>query len=131
MPKRWPRIRPYRSRGRPPKHQEKGLELTKQMLHDLKHRFNTDVESLIAFAEQGNRDLLSTNRMKLKRDLLKYGGEMEKIAMRLGTKAVRYTRTFLDSLNEILHTESLWLDREKTQNFYKAVEQLESFLRAA
>lgn len=131
MPKQWPRMRPLRPRGRPRKNAPSTLTLTAQQLRDLKHRMSSEVESLLVLAEQGNQELLHNRRLKLKSDLLKYGPEMEKIASKINIRAVRAVRTFLDSVDEIVHAEAFWLDREKQNAFINASKSLESFLLAA
>jgi hypothetical protein len=131
MPKHWPRMRPYRKRGRPRKYPPKGLSLNKQMLQDLKHHLSTDAQGVLAFMEEGNQPLANEKRLKLKSNLLKYREEIEKTALHLGTKEIRAVRAFLDSLEAIAHSESFWLDREVATAFYEASEKLEAILQAA
>src|SRR5579864_5378244 len=121
------RMKPYHPRRR----RSKNPEVQKQALRDLEHRLASSVGALLLLAEQGNTQQFNTEKLKVRSDILKHSGEMQKLALNLGERYTTAVKTFLDSIDTIVQTEAQWLDQDKIRHFYQATQALEKTIVAA
>lgn len=126
MARRLRRMKAYRPRRR-----AKGIELYKQTLSDLKHRISSDIGSLIVLYGEGNSTQITEAQQRAKSDFLKHALEMQKIAQKMGERFLRAVRDYLDSVDTIVHSNSVWLDEAKISHCYSMTEKLEKELKAA
>jgi hypothetical protein len=124
-----PRLR--RMKTYHPRRRTKSLDLDKQSLHDLKHKINADVDSLIILFEEGNIDQIASAQQKAKGDLLKYAFEMQKLAQKMGDRYARAVRDYLESVDKIIHSNSEWLDEAKINHCYTTMQRLEKEISTA
>lgn len=104
------------------------LDLCKQALNDLKHKISADVGALIVLYEEGNQKQITEAQQKAKSDFLKHSAEMRKLAQKMGDRFVRAVRDYLDSIDVIVHSPSVWLDEAKIRHCYSMTEKLEKEL---
>jgi hypothetical protein len=114
-----------------PRRRIKGLDLHKQSLHDLQHRISADIGCLIVLCEEGNAHQISSAQQNARSGFLKHATEMEKIAQKMGDRYLRAVRDYLDSIDIIVHSDSVWLDEAKIRNCYTMTERLEKEISAA
>jgi len=107
------RMKPYHPRRR-----GKRIDSHKQALHDLKHRLSSDIGSFIVLLKQGDQQQIVQAQQKAKSDYLKHSMDMQKIAQQMGEKYVKIVREYLDSIDQIIYTTSLWIDDAKVRNCY-------------
>ena len=120
------KMKPYHPRRR-----SKGINSNKQALHDLKHKLSADVGSFIVLLKQGNEVQIVQAQQKAKSDFLKHSMDMQKIAQQMGEKYVKVVREYLDSIDELVHTTSLWMDESKIHHCFQMSEKFDKEISAA
>jgi hypothetical protein len=120
MGKRLRKMKSYTPRKRRTK-----SEINKQELHDLAHKLNSEVGSLIVFIEEKNLSQIPAAQQKAKSCLLKHSDEMKKIAEKIGERTAKAVREYLDSVDLIIHSSSPWVDDSKIRHCFKMGENLE------
>jgi hypothetical protein len=116
---------------RPRKRRMKSLDLNRQTLQDLKHKISGDIGSLVVLIKEGDMAKILSAQQKAKTDFLKYSGEMQKIAEKMGERYMRAVRDYLDSVDTIVHSNASWIDDEKVKHCYTMTQKLEKELTAA
>lgn len=107
-----------------------GLNAEKQVLKDLKHKISADVGTLIVFIEEGNIAKIEIAQQKAKTDLMKHSTEMQKIAEKMGDLYIQAVRSYLDSVDRIVHSGTTWIDEAKIRHCHKMSENLEKAIAA-
>jgi PHP family Zn ribbon phosphoesterase len=124
-----PRLRKMKSYH--PRRRTRGKSIHTQAIHDIKHRLSSDVGTLITMLKDGNNDQITEAQLKVKSDFLKHSEEMQQIAQKMGGKYVKVVREYLDSIDNIVHTGTTWVDDSKIRECYVASEKLDRELEAA
>jgi len=114
-----------------PRRRTRGKELHKQAIHDIKHRISSDINSFLILLKEGNTTQITDAQTRAKTDYLKLSEEMRHIAARMGPKYVRAVRTYLDSVDAIVHTSKQWIDDAAMKQCFVTGEQLDRELAAA
>jgi hypothetical protein len=103
--------------------------IDKQKLTDLQRKMSINVGTLLVLIEEGTPEQVAMTGQTTKMDLLKYGPEMIKTAQTMGEPYTEAVENYLDSIDQIAHTATGWIDEEKISNCYVATDELESLLR--
>jgi hypothetical protein len=127
MAPRLRRMKPYHPRRK----RSKGLGVQKQALHDLKHKISSDVGSLLVLIKEGNAAQIAAAQQKTKVDYLKHAEEMQVIAQKMGGRYAQAVRDYLDSVDNIVHTQASWIDDAKIRHCHTMTEKLEKELSVA
>ena len=114
-----------------PRRRTRGKELHKQAIHDIKHRISSDVNSYLILLKEGNATQITDAQIRAKTDFLKLSEEMQHIATKMGPKYVRAVRSYLDSVDAVVHTSKEWIDDATMSVCYKRSEELDRELSAA
>ncbi len=117
---------PYR-----PRRKNKGIQAQKMALHDIKHRLSSDVGSLLVLIKEGQQEQIATAQQKAKNDFIKHSSEMQKIAQKMGEHYVKLVRDYLNSVDEIVHARSAWIDDAKIRHCHSMSEKLDKEISAA
>jgi hypothetical protein len=115
----------------PRKKRFKNFSLQKQTLHDLTHKINSDVGTLIVLIKEGNAEQISAAQQKAKNDFIKYAEEMQKLAQKMGNHFAQIVRAYLDSVDSIVHTQTTWIDDAKIRHCQLMSSKLEKELAVA
>jgi hypothetical protein len=114
-----------------PRRRTRGKSLHTQAIHDIKHRLSSDIGTFITFLKEGNTEQISQAQQKAKTDFLKHSEEMQQIAQKMGGKYIKAVREYLDSVDNIVHTSSTWVDDATIRQCFVASEKLDRELAAA
>lgn len=102
--------------------------IEKQKLSDLEHLVSMDAGTFLVLLEEGTAQQVDLSKQKAKTTLLKYAPEMVKIAQELGGLFPKVVEDFLNSVDEIVHTATGWIDTAKIKECYKSTQKLEKAL---
>ena len=90
-----------------------------------------EVSTLLLLCEEGSEQQIQAAKLKAKSGFLKYSDEMQQIAQQMGDRYVQAVRDFLSSVDEIVHSDTNWIDEAKVRNCYSMTQKLEKELGAA
>lgn len=121
-------IKPRRMKKYTPRRRKHSKDLQKQQLIDFEHLLNMDLGSFLILAEEGTEKQVQQAKIKMRSHFLKYSGEMEKIARDVGGNHYELVRTYLQSLNRIVHDGSNQVDPAPVKEHYKISENLHRLL---
>lgn len=107
--------------------QKKGV-LEKQMLNDLEKRISLNVGSFLVLTEEGEPTQIALAHQKAKSELIKFGPEMHKIAEKIGGTLPQMVDDYLESVDNLLHSGSGWIDEETISRCFHTTQKLESEL---
>jgi hypothetical protein len=114
-----------------PRNRTRGSSLVRQALHDMQHVLSRDIGELLVLAKEGAKGQISDAQHKAKSTFLKTAPEMSKEASKLGDLYVTSVREYLNSIDEIIHSNPLTLDPATISRCYATTAQLEKQLKAA
>jgi hypothetical protein len=111
-----------------PRRKRHSTELKRQLLSDLEHRVNMDIGRFLVLNEEGPATEVEPARIKVRSDLMKYGRDMQKLALEIGGEFPEAVDNFIKGVDSIIHNSGEALDQAKIHQLYKATEHLESKL---
>lgn len=103
--------------------------LEKQKLLDLQRKMSMNLGALLVLIEEGTPEQIAMTSQTTKMDLLKYGPEMLKVSEKLGNPYAQAVENYLDSIDQIAHSASGWIDEAKIAHCYNMTEDLENIIR--
>lgn len=124
-----PRLRKMKSYH--PRRRTRGKSIHTQAIHDIKHRLSSDLGTLITLLKEGSQEQIVQAQAKVKSDFQKHAEEMQQIAQRMGGKYIKVVREYLDSVDNIVHISTEWVDDAKIHECFIASEKLDRELEAA
>lgn len=110
---------------------KRGSGLVKQALHDMQHVMSRDIGELLVLAKEGAKEQISAAQHRAKSTFLKTAPEMSKEASKLGNLYVTRVREYLDSIDEVIHSNPFTLDPATISRCYTTAAQLEKQLQVA
>ncbi len=99
--------------------------IEKQKLADLQRRMSMNLGTLLVLFEEGSPEQIAMANQKAKMDLLKYGPEMLKLSQTMGMTYARIVEDYLDSIDQIVHSASGWVDEGKITHCYHMIQEIE------
>lgn len=114
-----------------PRRRTRGKSIYTQAIHDIKHRLNAEVGTLLTLLKDGTEEQILQAQQKAKSDFLKHAEEMQQIAQKMGGKYSKAVREYLKTVDTLVHTGTKWVDEAKIRNCYLADEKLDRELGAA
>ncbi len=121
-----------RMRAYHPRRRVKNLDLLKQALHDIKHKINSTVGSLVVLMDEGSTAQITQAQLKARTEFMKHSEEMQQLAKRMGDKYIKAVQDFLSSVDRIVHSSAPWIDLDaaKIRDCHLMSERLERELAA-
>ncbi len=98
--------------------------LIKQQIADLEHKFSIDIGSLLVLTAEGTQEQVVLANQKTRRDLLKFGPDMQKLAEDAGGSLPKVVNEYLDSVDAIVHSATGWIDEARVAHCYNATQRL-------
>ncbi len=108
-----------------------GKKTVKQELADLEHRISLEFGRFLVLMDEGSPADAALAKQTAKSGLLKYGPDMQRLANQLGGKIPEYVQEFLESLDVILHTQTMTIDPAKITACFKKARDLEHAIKKA
>jgi hypothetical protein len=111
--------------------QSKNIEsgaLLKQKMADIEHRMSLDVGALLVLISEGTPQQVILANQRTKSDLIKFGPDMQKIALEMGGKIPKIVDDYLDSIDSIVHSATGWIDEAKIVHCYNMTQKLQKEL---
>ena len=97
----------------------------KQQLYDMEHRISMQLGNFLVLIEEGTPTQITYAKQRATSELLKIGPDMEKIAQEVGGKIPLFVHDFLDSVDNILHSASGFVDEAKIARCFNSTQKLE------
>ncbi len=107
-----------------PKKGNAPTELVKQQIADIEHKLSIDIGSLLVLMAEGTQEQVVLANQKTKRDLIKFGPDMQKLATQAGGQLPKVVDEYLDSIDGIVHSASGWVDEAKVAHCYNLTQKL-------
>ncbi|MBI2743341.1 MAG: hypothetical protein HYX48_05435 [Chlamydiales bacterium] len=99
-----------------------------QQIGDLEHKFSIDIGSLLVLMVEGSQEQVTLANQKAKRDLIKFGPEMQKLAEQAGGSFPEVVEEYLNSVDAVVHSASGWIDEAKISHCYNMTQKLKQEL---
>lgn len=100
-------------------------ENLKTELHDLERRISMRVGQFLILVEEGSHIQIIESQQKAISEVLKIGGDMEKLAEQIGGSFPLFVHEFLDKIDILLHTAPNYIDAAKITQCFNATQKLE------
>src|ERR1700722_3574771 len=99
-------------------------ELIKQQIADLEHKLSIDIGSLLVLMAEGTQEQVVLANQKTKRDLIKFGPDMQKLAEQAGGVLPKVVDEYLNSVDSIVHSATGWVDEARVAHCYNVTQKL-------
>jgi len=103
-------IKPRHMKKYTPRRRKSNHNILKQQIKDFEHLLDMDLSSFLILSEEGTKKQVEQARLKMRRDLLKYGSDMESVARNIGEGFPEVVRNYVKSLMKIIQNSSGEID---------------------
>lgn len=113
-----------------PSNQEiSSADLVRQKITNLEHQISMDVSALLVLLSEGSQEQMTLANQKAKRDLIKFGPDMQKLAIEAGGNMPKIVEDYLDSVDSIVHSATGWIDEAKVAHCFNTIQSLHKELK--